>query len=78
VAVTALNFRAPSGEVAKLQRDYPDLARLPDAAPFKYLPIPGGRPVERGGRIIGAVGVSGANPGECEAIAAVALAAVVN
>jgi uncharacterized protein GlcG (DUF336 family) len=78
VAVTALNFRAPSGEVAKLQRDYPDLARLPGAAPFKYLPIPGGVPVARAGRIVGAVGVSGADPAECEAIAAAALAAVVN
>jgi uncharacterized protein GlcG (DUF336 family) len=78
VAVTAVNFRAPSGDVAKVARDYPDLARLPEVARFKYLPVPGGRPVVAGGRTMGAVGVSSADPKECDAIARAALAAVGN
>jgi uncharacterized protein GlcG (DUF336 family) len=72
VAVTALNFRAPSGTIPR------DAAQFAAAAPFKFLPVPGGLPVERGGRIVGAVGVGGADQNECAKIAEAALAALGN
>lgn len=69
LAVTAVNFRASSAEAAK----YPDLQALAGVTSFKFLPVPGGLPLIDGGRVVGALGVSGADPKECEAIARVAI-----
>ena len=68
LAVTAINFRAPSAAAAK----YPDLHALASVTPFKYLPVAGGLPLFKGRRVTGALGVSGVDPEECEAIAQVA------
>jgi len=69
VAVTAVNFRAPSASAVK----YPDLNGLARVTPFKYLPVPGGLPLIGNSRVTGGIGVSGAEPEECEAIARVAI-----
>lgn len=69
LAATALNFHAPSTAAAK----YPNLTALATVTPFKYLPVPGGLPLSENGRATGAIGVSGADPEECEAIARVAI-----
>jgi uncharacterized protein GlcG (DUF336 family) len=72
VAVTALNFQSPSGEAPR------DAAQFAAAAPFKFLAVPGGLPVERGGRIVGALGVGGADQRMCAEIASVARGALGN
>lgn len=69
LAATALNFRAPSAAAAK----YSDLQALANVTRFKYLPVPGGLPIVQNGRLTGAIGVSGADPQECDAIARVAI-----
>lgn len=69
LAVTAVNFRAPSADAAK----YPSLEALANVTSFKYLPAPGGLPIMKDGRLTGAIGVSGTDPEECEAIARVAI-----
>jgi uncharacterized protein GlcG (DUF336 family) len=69
LAATAVNFHAPSGEAAK----YPNLSALATVTGFKYLPVPGGLPLLQNGRAIGAIGISGADPEECEAIARAAI-----
>jgi uncharacterized protein GlcG (DUF336 family) len=70
LAATAVNFRASSAAAAK----YPNLNALATVTTFKYLPVAGGLPLVQNGRTIGAIGVSGADPEECEAIARVAIA----
>jgi uncharacterized protein GlcG (DUF336 family) len=69
LAATAVNFRAPSASAAK----YPDLHALRSVTRYKYLPVAGGLPIVKNGRVTGAVGVSGADPKECEAIAGAAI-----
>jgi uncharacterized protein GlcG (DUF336 family) len=71
VAVTALNFQAPSESAAK-----PQFAHLVEAAPFKFLPLAGGLPIKDGTRVEGAIGIGGADPETCAAIAAKAIASV--
>lgn len=69
LAATAVNFRAPSTSAAK----YPNLDALANVTSFKLLPVAGGLPIIKDGRLTGAIGVSGADPEECEAIARVAI-----
>lgn len=71
VAVTAVNFQAPSERAA-----YPQYAHLVQAAPFKFLPLAGGLPIKDGARVVGAIGVGGCDPEICAAIAATAVAAL--
>jgi uncharacterized protein GlcG (DUF336 family) len=71
VAVTAVNFQAPSERAAQAQ-----FAQIVAAVPFKFLPLAGGLPIEDGARVVGAVGIGGAEPELCAAIAAKALAAL--
>jgi glc operon protein GlcG len=67
-ARTAALMRAPSGALTARLKDEPELLRLTE-----YLPMPGGLPVRHDGVVIGAVGVSGGNPQQDEAIAQAAL-----
>jgi uncharacterized protein GlcG (DUF336 family) len=71
VAVTAVNFQAPSERAAQ-----PQFAQLVAATPFKFLPLAGGSPIKDGARVVGAIGVGGGEPEVCAAIAAKALAAL--
>ena len=71
VAVTAVNFQAPSERAAQ-----PQFAHIVEAAPFKFLPLAGGLPIKDGARVVGAIGIGGADPEVCAAIAAKALAAL--
>jgi uncharacterized protein GlcG (DUF336 family) len=68
VAVTAVNFQAPSDRAGQAQ-----FAHLVETAPFKFLPIAGGLPIRDGERVVGAIGIAGADPDVCAAIAAKAL-----
>jgi uncharacterized protein GlcG (DUF336 family) len=70
VAVTAVNFQAPSERAAQ-----PQFAHIVEAAPFKFLPLAGGLPIKDGARIVGAIGISGGDPEICAAIATKAIAA---
>lgn len=69
-AASAARFRTPTAAMAKavLEGRVTTLA-LPGA-----LPIAGGRPIIVGGRIIGAIGISGASSAEDDEIAAAAMA----
>lgn len=71
VAVTAVNFQAPSEHAAQ-----PQFAQIVAAAPFKFLPLAGGLPIKDGAQVVGAVGIGGGDPEACAAIAAKALAAL--
>jgi uncharacterized protein GlcG (DUF336 family) len=70
LAGTALNFHAPSAAAAK----FPNLDALAKVTGYKYLPVPGGLPLLQNGRTTGAIGISGADTDECEAIARAAIA----
>jgi uncharacterized protein GlcG (DUF336 family) len=69
VAVTAVNFQAPSERAAQ-----PQFAPIAEAAPFKFLPLAGGLPIKDGTRIVGGLGIGGSDPEACAAIAAKAIA----
>lgn len=69
LAVTAVNFQAPSASAAS----YPDLQGLAATTTFKFLGVPGGLPLVRDGLVTGGIGVSGADPKVCEAIAQAAI-----
>lgn len=71
VAVTAVNFQAPSENAAQ-----PQFAQIVEAAPFKFLPLAGGLPIKDGARVIGAIGIGGGDPEVCATIAAKAIAAL--
>lgn len=71
VAVTAVNFQAPSERAAQ-----PQFAHIVEAAPFKFLPLAGGLPIKDGARVVGAIGIGGAEPEICAAIAAKAMTAL--
>ncbi len=75
LAATALHFQSPTSAVAELGRINPDLLRgLQQTAKFAILPAGGGVPIERGGALVGAIGVSGTSAEEDEALARAALA----
>lgn len=69
LAVTAVNFQAPSTAAA----GYPDLNGLAATTTFKFLGVPGGLPLFRDGLVSGGIGVSGADPKVCEEIAQIAI-----
>lgn len=69
-AATAARFRTPTAAMAKAVLD----GRLTTLALPGAVPIAGGRPIIVDGKIIGAIGVSGASSAEDDEIAAAALA----
>jgi len=66
-ALTALNFKRPTSEVAKLDKDM--LKSIGDAVHFNIVAVPGGMPIFEGGELKGALGVSGASSQQDEEIA---------
>lgn len=66
-AATSLNFKKPTSEVAKLPSE--TLASIGRAAFFKLVLLPGGFPIFEDGRLVGAVGVSGDDTAQDDAIA---------
>lgn len=66
-ALTALNFRRPTSEVAKVDKDV--LSQLGAAVHFDIVAIPGGMPILDGGELKGALGVSGATAQQDDEIA---------
>ena len=74
-ALTALNFQRPTSEVAReLANDPQQLATLQEIVHFKILARPGGLPIVRGGQVVGAIGIEGANAEQDEELAAAAIA----
>jgi uncharacterized protein GlcG (DUF336 family) len=72
-ARTALNFERPTGEVAGAFAGDPERLRMIESVVrFKPVLIAGGLPVLRQGVVVGAIGVSGADP-EDDAIARAAI-----
>jgi len=72
-AVTALNFKRPTSEVAKL--DPATLEGIRDVVHFKVVAIPGGLPIFDGQDLKGAIGVSGGTAQQDEEVARHAVAA---
>jgi uncharacterized protein GlcG (DUF336 family) len=72
-AVTALNFKRPTGEVEKLGAT--ELHAIAQVVHFRIVPIPGGLPIFDGPVLKGAIGVSGASARDEEAVARYAIAA---
>jgi glc operon protein GlcG len=66
-ALTALNFRCPTSEVAKVDRE--ELKALAEAVHFPVVPVAGGVPIFEGAELKGAIGVSGASSQQDEEIA---------
>lgn len=71
-AASAARFRTPTAIMAKAVLD----GRVTTLALPGALPIAGGRPIIVGGKIIGAIGVSGATSAEDDEIAMAALASL--
>ena len=71
-AASAARFRTPTANMAKAVLD----GRVTTLALPGALPIAGGRPIIVSGKIIGAIGVSGATSAEDDEIAMAALAGV--
>ncbi len=69
-AGSAARFRTPTAAMAKAVLD----GRVTTLALPGALPIAGGRPIVVGGKIIGAIGVSGASSAEDDEIATAAMA----
>jgi uncharacterized protein GlcG (DUF336 family) len=69
-AAAAAAFACPSEEVAER---YP-AAALASVLPFAVLPVPGALPIAQDGRVVGALGIGGARPADCAALAAAVLA----
>jgi len=61
-ANTALAFGMPSGEVAAATKKDPRLAAKYQAHSADFITFAGGLPIEAGGKLLGAIGVSGAEP----------------
>jgi len=61
-ANTALKFSMPSGKVAEATKADPQLAAVYAADAARFVTLAGGLPIIVGSEIIGAVGVSGAEP----------------
>jgi uncharacterized protein GlcG (DUF336 family) len=72
-ALTALNFRAPTSQVAKMGER--ELEALQEVVHFRIVPLPGGVPIFQGGELQGAIGVSGTAAPHDEEIARHAVAA---
>jgi len=70
-ALTALNFKRPTSEVAQIDRR--ELAAVEQVVHFNVVALPGGLPIFEGRELKGAIGVAGASPSEEEAIARYAL-----
>jgi uncharacterized protein GlcG (DUF336 family) len=70
-ALTALNFKRPTSEVAQIDRR--ELAAVEQVVHFNVVALPGGLPIFEGRELKGAIGVAGASPSEEEAIARHAL-----
>jgi len=66
-ALTALNFKRPTSEVAKIDKEV--LKALSEAVHFKVVPVAGGMPIFEGDELKGAIGVSGATSQQDEDIA---------
>ncbi len=66
-AVTALNFRRATAEVAKLEPLI--LKSIADTVQFKLLPVAGGVPIFNNEELKGAIGVSGASAQQDEELA---------
>lgn len=76
-AMAAASFRRATQEITDNKDANPLLwYSLPSVVPAQALPSPGGVPVWRDGRVIGAVGIGGGTPEEDHAIATEAAAAV--
>jgi uncharacterized protein GlcG (DUF336 family) len=72
-AVTALNFKLPTSQVAKMSAE--ELKSLQEVVHFKIVALAGGLPILQGDELKGAIGVSGASASQEEAIAKHAIAA---
>src|SRR5690606_28003358 len=70
-ALTALNFRRATSNVAKLDSDV--RATIASAVFFKVVALPGGLPIHAGPQIRGAIGISGDDTMQDETIASFAL-----
>lgn len=66
-AITALNFKRPTSELAKIDRE--EMKAIGEVVHFKIVAIPGGVPIFDGTELKGAIGVSGATAREEEEIA---------
>jgi glc operon protein GlcG len=66
-AVTALNFKLPTSQVAKMDREA--LKAMEQVVHFKIVALPGGVPIFAGTELKGAIGVSGATPQQEEEVA---------
>jgi len=66
-ALTALNFKRPTSEVAKIDKEV--LRALSEAVHFKVVPVAGGVPILQDGTLAGAIGVSGASSQQDDEIA---------
>jgi len=66
-ALTALNFKRATSEVAKLDRDM--LRAIGGTVHFKLMAVAGGMPIFADGELKGAIGVSGATSQQDEEIA---------
>lgn len=72
-ALTALNFRLPTSQVASLGEA--ELKTLQEVVHFRIVALPGGMPIFEGAELRGAIGVSGAAAASEEEIARHAVAA---
>jgi glc operon protein GlcG len=70
-AITALNFKLPTREVARLKPEA--LREIGDVVHFKLVTAPGGLPIFDDSVLKGAIGVSGAESAQDELIALHAL-----
>jgi uncharacterized protein GlcG (DUF336 family) len=71
-AVTALNFKRPTSQVAQLDRE--TLRSIGEVVHFKIVALPGGVPIFEGTELKGAIGVSGATSQQDEEVAQHAVA----
>lgn len=76
-AIAAASFRRATSDVAAARDANPLLwFSLPAVTGGRALPSPGGYPLQRGGRVIGGIGVGGGTPDEDDAIAQAAVRAL--
>ena len=73
MAVTAINFLSTSREAAAFIEANPGYMNISEIIPFKNLAGPGGVPIYQDGTLIGALGVAGPDPDQCENIAIAAI-----
>lgn len=71
-AVTALNFKLPTSQVATMGAE--ELKALQEVVHFKIVALAGGLPIFQASELKGAIGVSGATDSQEEAIAKHAIA----